>query len=87
MAAPIVITSYSIHYTKLYDGQLRDYEGINKITIPLPPMLIAPSTAGAGSEVSQFAIIVDTARKLKMSVITSYSIHYTKLYDPGVTNC
>jgi len=41
-------------------GQLRDYEGINKIARPLPPMVIVPSTAGAGSEVSQFAIIVDT---------------------------
>ena len=47
-------------------GTLQEYEGINKISRPLPPMVICPSTAGAGSEVSQFTIIVDTERKLKM---------------------
>jgi len=51
-------------------GRLEDYEGINRIERPLPPMVIAPSTAGAGSEVSQFAIIVDPARRLKMSIIS-----------------
>src|SRR6266568_3280606 len=49
-------------------GILQDYEGINKISRPLPPMVIAPSTAGAGSEVSQFTIIVDTELVQTMDV-------------------
>ncbi len=63
-------------------GTLRDYEGINKITRPLPPMVIAPSTAGAGSEVSQFAIIVDTSRKLKMSIISKSLVPDIAVVDP-----
>ena len=63
-------------------GQLQDYEGINKITSPLPPMVIAPSTAGAGSEVSQFAIIVDTIRKLKMSIISKSLVPDIAIVDP-----
>jgi 1,3-propanediol dehydrogenase len=63
-------------------GILQDYEGINKISRPLPPMVIAPSTAGAGSEVSQFAIIVDTARKLKMSIISKSLVPDIALVDP-----
>ena len=63
-------------------GSLRDYEGINRITRPLPPMVIAPSTAGAGSEVSQFAIIVDTARKLKMSIISKSLVPDIAIVDP-----
>lgn len=63
-------------------GILQDYEGINKISHPLPPMLIAPSTAGAGSEVSQFAIIVDTARKLKMSIISKSLVPDIAIVDP-----
>lgn len=63
-------------------GILQDYEGINKISRPLPPMLIAPSTAGAGSEVSQFAIIVDTARKLKMSIISKSLVPDIAIVDP-----
>jgi len=65
-------------------GVLRDYEGINKITHPLPPMLIVPSTAGAGSEVSQFAIIVDTERKLKMSIISKSLVPDIAIVDPDL---
>lgn len=63
-------------------GELQDYEGINKITVPLPPMVIAPSTAGAGSEVSQFTIIVDTLRKLKMSIISRSLVPDIAIVDP-----
>lgn len=63
-------------------GVLQDYEGINKIRLPLPPMVIAPSTAGAGSEVSQFTIIVDTARKLKMSIISKSLVPDIAIVDP-----
>jgi len=63
-------------------GQLQDYEGINKIVHPLPPMVIVPSTAGAGSEVSQFTIIVDTVRKLKMSIISRSLIPDIAIVDP-----
>lgn len=63
-------------------GNLQDYEGINKISHPLPPMVIAPSTAGAGSEVSQFTIIVDTARKLKMSIISRSLVPDIAIVDP-----
>jgi alcohol dehydrogenase class IV len=63
-------------------GELQDYEGINKISRPLPPMVIAPTTAGAGSEVSQFTIIVDTARKLKMSIISKSLVPDIAIVDP-----
>ncbi|KAF0221103.1 MAG: 1 3-propanediol [Geobacteraceae bacterium] len=63
-------------------GNLQDYEGINKIRRPLPPMVIAPSTAGAGSEVSQFTIIVDTVRKLKMSIISKSLVPDIAIVDP-----
>lgn len=63
-------------------GTLQDYEGINKISRPLPPMVIAPSTSGSGSEVSQFAIIVDTIRKLKMSIISKSLVPDIAIVDP-----
>jgi len=63
-------------------GCLQDYEGINKIIRPLPPMVIAPTTAGAGSEVSQFAIIVDAERNLKMSIISKSLVPDIAIVDP-----
>jgi 1,3-propanediol dehydrogenase len=65
-------------------GKLQDYEGINKIARPLPPMVIAPTTAGAGSEVSQFTIIVDTVRKLKMSIISKSLVPDIAIVDPDL---
>lgn len=63
-------------------GTLQQYEGINNITRPLPPMVMVPTTAGAGSEVSQFAIIVDTERKLKMSIISKSLVPDIAIVDP-----
>lgn len=67
-------------------GELQDYEGVNKIRHPLPPMVIVPSTAGTGSEVSQFAIIVDHQRRLKMSIISKSLIPDIAIIDPELLN-
>ncbi|KIH75360.1 1,3-propanediol dehydrogenase [Geoalkalibacter ferrihydriticus] len=63
-------------------GKTCDYEGINRINRPLPPMVSVPSTAGAGSEVSQFAIIMDTERRLKMSIISKSLVPDIAIVDP-----
>jgi len=65
-------------------GRIKNYEGINRIVIPLPPMVIVPTTAGAGSEVSQFTIIVDTDRKLKMSIISRSLVPDIAIVDPDL---
>lgn len=63
-------------------GVIQDYEGVNKITSPLPPMVIVPTTAGSGSEVSQFAIIVDKQRKVKMTIISKSLVPDIAIIDP-----
>ncbi|MCL6448837.1 MAG: iron-containing alcohol dehydrogenase [Armatimonadetes bacterium] len=65
-------------------GVIQDYEGVNKITRPLPPLLVVPTTAGSGSEVSQFAIIVDTRRKIKMTIISKSLVPDIAIIDPVV---
>ncbi len=64
-------------------GHLTDYEGINKIHQPLPPVIIVPTTAGTGSEVTQFARIVHTERRLKISFVSRSLIPDTALIDPN----
>ncbi|MFZ5643201.1 MAG: iron-containing alcohol dehydrogenase [Bacillota bacterium] len=63
-------------------GVIKDYEGINKITRPLPPMVMVPTTAGSGSEVSQFAIVVDRMRKVKMAIISKSLVPDIAIIDP-----
>jgi 1,3-propanediol dehydrogenase len=65
-------------------GVIQDYEGVNKITRPLPPLLVVPTTAGSGSEVTQFAIIVDTRRKVKMTIISKSLVPDIAIIDPVV---
>lgn len=63
-------------------GRIHDYEGIDKITRPLPPMVAVPTTAGTGADVSQFAVITDTRRRIKMTLISKSLIPDISITDP-----
>lgn len=64
------------------EGSILQYEGVDKINRPLPPMVMIPTTAGSGSEVSQFSIIADTTRKVKMTIISKSLIPDIAIVDP-----
>lgn len=63
-------------------GKIHDYEGVNKIRKPLPPQVMIPTTAGSGSEVSQFSVIVDTLGQKKMTIISKSLIPDIAIIDP-----
>lgn len=63
-------------------GKIRDYEGVDKIENPLPPMVMIMTTAGSGSEVSQFSVIVDSVRKKKMTIISKTLVPDIAIVDP-----
>ena len=65
-------------------GQIQDYEGANRIQRPLPPMVFIPSTAGSGSDISQFAIITDVERHVKMSIISRTLVPNISIIDPQI---
>ena len=65
-------------------GQISDYEGANRIQRPLPPMVFIPSTAGSGSDISQYTIITDVPRKVKMSIISRTLVPNITIIDPLV---
>ncbi|MCR5259273.1 MAG: iron-containing alcohol dehydrogenase [Desulfovibrio sp.] len=49
-------------------GRIQDYEGIDKATKPFPPYVAVNTTAGTGSEMTRFAVVTDTSRKVKMAI-------------------
>jgi alcohol dehydrogenase class IV len=61
------------------------YEGIDKINSPLPPLICIPTTAGSSADVSQFAIINDTNRKVKIAIISKSIVPDVALIDPQTT--
>ena len=78
----IVITSYSIHYTKLYDVMvgIRKSKGLAKekaLAMLNDPLVFAPMMIKCGDADGEVAGAINATG----DVITSYSIHYTKLYD------
>lgn len=64
------------------EGGIQEYEGIDKIVNPLPPMIMVPTTAGTGADVSQFAMITDTRRKIKMTMISKSLVPDISITDP-----
>ncbi|MGD9006402.1 MAG: iron-containing alcohol dehydrogenase [Desulfobacteraceae bacterium] len=63
-------------------GRIVDYVGCNLITQPIPPLICVPTTAGTGSDVSQFAIIADQEKKIKMTILSRAIMPDISLIDP-----
>jgi len=55
---------------------------VEKIEKPLPPLICVASTAGAAAEVTQFAIIVDSHRKVKMTIGSKSLVPDIAIIDP-----
>lgn len=62
-----------------------DFEGVDLVQIPCPPMICIPTTAGTSADVSQFAIITDTTRKTKIVIISKTVVPDVSLVDPETT--
>ena len=63
-------------------GNILVFEGVDKIVVPPPPMICIPTTAGTGADVSQFAIINDTQRRVKIAIISKKIVPDIALIDP-----
>jgi alcohol dehydrogenase class IV len=63
-------------------GHIRDYEGVDEIALPGPPLICIPTTAGTPADVSQFAIILDTEEHVKKAIISKKAVPDLALIDP-----
>lgn len=50
-------------------GHIRDFEGVNKSTKPMPPFIAVNTTAGTASEMTRFCIITNTSNHVKMAIV------------------
>jgi len=78
-------TAKAISVLAMNPGKMSDFEGPNKIPRPGAPLMVIPTTAGTGSEVSQFTIITDTTRNVKMLIASPYILPRVALVDPFMT--
>ncbi len=66
-------------------GNILGFEGVDMVPNPGPPLIFIPTTAGTSADVSQFAIITDTTRKVKIAIISKMVIPDIALIDPKTT--
>ena len=66
-------------------GNILEFEGVDKIPVPGPPLICIPTTGGTSADVSQFAIITDLTRKVKISIISKMVVPDIALVDPVPT--
>lgn len=62
-----------------------DFEGVDQVPTPGPPLVCIPTTAGSSADVSQFAIISDGRRKVKIAIISKAMVPDIALIDPETT--
>jgi len=65
-------------------GRILDYEGIDVVTRPIPPMVMVPSTGGSGADVSQFCVITDTRRRIKATIAGRALVPDISVTDPSL---
>ncbi|CAM3489976.1 iron-containing alcohol dehydrogenase [Mycolicibacterium frederiksbergense] len=63
-------------------GDILDYAGVDKATMPIPPLVVLPSTSGTGADVSQFCIVTDTARNTKITILGRALVPDITVIDP-----
>ncbi|MGE4552826.1 MAG: alcohol dehydrogenase-like regulatory protein ErcA [Desulfovibrionaceae bacterium] len=61
------------------------FEGADNVPRPAPPLVCIPTTAGSSADVSQFAIISDTGRKVKIAIVSKTVVPDAALIDPAAT--
>ena len=66
------------------EGKISDYNG-KFITKEIPPLVAIPSTSGTGSEVTQFTIISDTEKNIKMLLKGTPLLPTIAIVDPIFT--
>ena len=64
------------------DENILEFEGVDNVPVPAPPLICIPTTAGTGADLSQFAIINDTERKVKIAIISKKIVPDISLIDP-----
>ncbi|MDA8140975.1 MAG: iron-containing alcohol dehydrogenase [Desulfobacteraceae bacterium] len=64
---------------------LLDYEGLGTVKRKLKPLVVVPTTAGTGSEMTLVAVIADPDRKIKMLFPSYFILPDLAVIDPRMT--
>lgn len=63
-------------------GSILNYRGVDRVRHQIPPMLMVPTTSGTGADVSQFCIVTDTTRHVKVTIMGRALVPEISITDP-----
>lgn len=66
-------------------GHILQYEGVDNIPVPCPPLLCVPTTSGAAADVSQFAIITASGEGRKIAIVSKMLVPDVSFVDYETT--
>jgi alcohol dehydrogenase len=67
-------------------GNILQYQGVDQVLQPMPPLICIPTTAGTAADISQFAIVTDRQRRRKVAIISKAVVPDLALIDPETTS-
>jgi len=66
-------------------GKILDYCGVDQVPQKGAPLILVPTTAGTGSEVTRVLVMTDEVRNTKNVVFTPYALANAAIVDPLLT--
>ena len=64
---------------------INEFEGVDEVKLPIPPLICIPTTAGTAADISQFAIITNTKEKRKIAIVSKAVVPDISLIDAITT--
>ncbi|HEY3446678.1 MAG TPA: alcohol dehydrogenase-like regulatory protein ErcA [Myxococcales bacterium] len=78
----VIDTAKGIGIVSANGGHILEYEGVDRVPLPIPPLICVPTTGGTSADVSQFAIFSDPVERTKVAVISKAVVPDIALVDP-----
>lgn len=67
------------------EGPIEKYFGMELVPRPGVPLILIPTTAGTGSEMTSICVLSDTKNKVKKGIVSEHMFARTALLDPQLT--
>ena len=64
---------------------ITEFQGVDTLRVPSPPLILIPTTAGTSADVSQFVIISNQTERMKFSIVSKGAVPDVSLIDPETT--
>ncbi|OFZ21947.1 MAG: alcohol dehydrogenase [Bdellovibrionales bacterium GWB1_55_8] len=65
------------------EKHILDFEGVDKVSMPIAPLICIPTTGGSSADVSQFAIITNREAQAKIAIVSKAIVPDIALIDPA----